>query len=282
MSRREKRIGFVDDNLENFHANVYLKLLRNELQHRCFVVAGCTGMRPRAGRKWAEANGVPWFPDAAGLNEAVDCFMVLAPSTPETHLELCKQVFPYGKPTYVDKTFAPDLSTAKRIFALADRHRAPMQTTSALRYTEVQDYVEEIGHGQVRHMVTWGGGRSFGEYAIHPLELAVSCMGPGVRRVMRRGAGKQSQLLLDYTRGRTAVVNVYTGSSTPFAASVTTAKTTRHFQVDSSRIFLNTADAVLDLFEAGKSGIDRKESLIIRRILDAAGQKRALSRFVNL
>ena len=282
MSRREKRIGFVDDNLENFHANVYLKLLRNELQHRCFVVAGCTGMRPRAGRKWAEANGVPWFPDAAGLNEAVDCFMVLAPSTPETHLELCKQVFPYGKPTYVDKTFAPDLSTAKRIFALADRHRVPMQTTSALRYTEVQDYVEEIGHGQIRHMVTWGGGRSFGEYAIHPLELAVSCMGPGVRRVMRRGAGKQSQLLLDYTRGRTAVVNVYTGSSTPFAASVTTAKTTRHFQVDSSRIFLNTADAVLDLFEAGKPGIDRKESLIIRRILDAAGQKRALSGFVNL
>ena len=282
MSRREKRIGFVDDNLENFHANVYLKLLRNELQHRCFVVAGCTGMRPGAGRKWAEANGVPWFPDAAGLNEAVDCFMVLAPSTPETHLELCKQVFPYGKPTYVDKTFAPDLSTAKRIFALADRHRVPMQTTSALRYTEVQDYVEEVGHGQVRHMVTWGGGRSFGEYAIHPLELAVSCMGPGVRRVMRRGAGRQSQLLLDYTRGRTAVVNVYTGSSTPFAASVTTAKATRHFQVDSSRIFLNTADAVLDLFEAGKPGIDRKESLIIRSILDAAGQKRALSGFVNL
>ncbi|MCE2438887.1 MAG: hypothetical protein J4F39_05615 [Candidatus Latescibacteria bacterium] len=282
MSRREKRIGFVDDNLENFHANVYLKLLRNELQHRCFVVAGCTGMRPRAGRKWAEANGVPWFPDASGLNEAVDCFMVLAPSTPETHLELCKQVFPYGKPTYVDKTFAPDLSTAKRIFALADRHRVPMQTTSALRYTEVQDYVEEVGLGQVRHMVTWGGGRSFGEYAIHPLELAVSCMGPGVRRVMRRGAGKQSQLLLDYTGGRTAVVNVYTGSNTPFAASVTTAKATRHFQVDSSRIFLNTADAVLDLFEAGKPGIDRKESLIIRRILDAAGQKRALSGFVNL
>ena len=272
----------MDDNLENFHANVYLKLLRNELKHRDFVVAGCTGLRPRAGRKWAESNGVPWFPDAAGLNEAVDCFMVLAPSTPETHLELCEQVFPFGKPTYVDKTFAPDLRTARRIFGLADRHRVPMQTSSALRYTEVQDYVEEAGHRQVRHMVTWGGGRSFGEYAIHPLELAVSCLGPGVRRVMRRGKGRQSQLLLDYTGGRTAVVNVYTGSSTPFAASVTTAKATRYFQVDSGRIFLNTADAVLDLFESGEPGIDRKESLIIRRILDVAGQKRAMSRFVDL
>ena len=282
MSKPEKRIGFVDYNLENFHSNVYLKLLRNELKHRGFIVAGCTGMRPRAGRTWAEANDVPYFPDAAGLNEAVDYFMVLAPSTPETHLELCRQVFPFGKPTYVDKTFAPDLRTARRIFALADRHRVPMQTTSALRYTEVQDYVEEVGRGQVRHMVTWGGGRSFAEYAIHPLELAVSCMGPSVHRVMRRGAGKQSQLLLDLSGGRTAVVNVYTGASTPYAASVTTAAATRHFQVDSGRIFLNTADAVLDLFELGEPGIDRKETLIIRRILDVAGQKRALSGFVRL
>ena len=282
MSKGEKRIGFVDYNLENFHSNVYLKLLRNELKHWGFVVAGCTGMRPRAGRTWARSNDVPYFPDAAGLNEAVDYFMVLAPSTPETHLELCGQVFPFGKPTYVDKTFAPDLRTAGRIFALADRHRVPMQTTSALRYTEVQDYVEEVGRRQVRHMVTWGGGRSFAEYAIHPLELAISCMGPSVRRMMRRGAGKQSQLLLDFSGGRTAVVNVYTGSSTPYAASVTTTGATRHFQVDSGRIFLNTADAVLDLFESGEPGIDRKESLIIRRILDAAGQNRALSGFVRL
>lgn len=282
MPEGQKRIGFVDDNLENFHSNVYLKLFRNELKHRGFVVAGCTGMRPRAGRTWAEANGVPWFQDAAALNEAVDAYVVLAPSTPETHLELCRQVFPFGKPTYVDKTFAPDLRTARRIFALADSHRVPMQTTSALRYTEVQDYVEEVGRRQVRHMVTWGGGRSFGEYAIHPLELAISCMGPNVRRMMRRGGGKQSQLLLDFSGGRTAVVNVYTGANTPYAASVTTAAATRHFQVNSSRIFLNTADAVLDLFETGKPAIDRKESLIIRRILDVAGQKRALSGFVSL
>ena len=28
MTEGQKRIGFVDDNLENFHSNVYLKLLR--------------------------------------------------------------------------------------------------------------------------------------------------------------------------------------------------------------------------------------------------------------
>jgi hypothetical protein len=47
-----------------------------------------------------------------------------APSTPETHLELCQAVLPFGKATYVDKTFAPDLATAREIFALADQHAA--------------------------------------------------------------------------------------------------------------------------------------------------------------
>ena len=141
MSKGEKRIGFVDYNLENFHSNVYLKLLRNELKHRGFVVAGCTGMRPRAGRTWARSNDVPYFPDAAGLNEAVDYFMELAPSTPETHLELCGQVFPFGKPTYVDKTFAPDLPNGRANFraggpasgAHADDIRVALYRSAGLR-----------------------------------------------------------------------------------------------------------------------------------------------------
>ena len=47
-------------------------------------------------------------------------------------------------------------------------------------------------------------------------------------------------------------------------------------------MFRDTAAAVLDMFESGKANIDRKESLTIRRILDVAGQKRALKGFVTL
>ena len=154
------------------------------MKGRGYTIAGCTALREKAGKEWAKQNGVPYFSDPAELNEAVDHFIVLAPSNPEVHLELCRMVFPFRKATYVDKTFASDLATAKRIFALADRYRVPMQTTSALRYTGVQEYVWEVGKKNVRHMITWGGGRSFGEYAIHPLEMAISCMGPNVKRMM--------------------------------------------------------------------------------------------------
>jgi len=56
-----KRIGFVDHNLDNFHANVYLKLLRGELADRGFTVAGGTGAIATESRAWSEANDVPWF-----------------------------------------------------------------------------------------------------------------------------------------------------------------------------------------------------------------------------
>lgn len=132
------RIGFVDYKLENFHANVFLKAYHAHLKSRGATVAGCTSLEEDEGRAWATKNDVPYFDDPTQLNGAVDCYMILAPSNPEKHLELCQRVFQFGKPTYVDKTFAPDLATARTIFDLADKHNVPVQTTSALRYTNVQ------------------------------------------------------------------------------------------------------------------------------------------------
>ena len=277
-----KRIGFVDYYLENFHDNVYLAAIRDELRDRGFSVTGCHAMQEPEGRVWAEKNDVPYFADVNELDAAVDVYAVLAASNPETHLGLCQLILPFGKPTYVDKTFAPDLATASDIFALADRHHTPIQTTSALRYTNVQSYVNEVGRAEVLHMVVWGGGSSFGEYAIHPTELVVSCMGAQAESLMRRGTGDQSQLLVNFSNGRTAVMNVYTNTDTPFAASVTTVKATKLIEVDTSRLFIDMAAAILDFFERGKPDIDREESLTIRRILDRAESAAATKGFVAL
>ncbi|MFP6643406.1 MAG: Gfo/Idh/MocA family oxidoreductase [Candidatus Latescibacterota bacterium] len=160
-----RRIGFVDHRLDNYHADVYLKLLRTDLSDLGFTVAGATALETEPSQTWAADNDVPWFDDVATLDEQVDHYVVLAPSNPGSHLDLCRQVFPCGKSTYVDKTFAPDLSTAEAIFALADEHGVALQTTSVLRYTEMQRYVAEAGRQHVSHMVAWGGGSSFGQYA---------------------------------------------------------------------------------------------------------------------
>ena len=277
-----RRVGFVDDNLENYHANVFLQALRGPLKMRGFVVAGCTGLKQAEGRAWAKKNEVAWFDTESALNEAVAFFMVVAPSTPDTHLELCKRVIAFKKPTYVDKTFAPDFATANEIFALADRHGTPVQTTSALRYSNVQAEVKKLAPARVEHMITWGGGGSFAEYAIHPIELLISVLGHEATSLMRRGAGSRSQLLVNFKGERAGVVNVYPQSNTPFAASITTDKVTKYIEVDTSKIFVNNMAAILDFFEARQPNIDRRETLTIMRILDATKKSRALEAFVPL
>ena len=274
------RIGFVDDNLENYHANTFLAALRGPLQSRGFTVVGCTALQEAPSRGWAQKNNVPYVADVATLNQNADAFMVMAPSTPETHAELCRRVFPFKKPTYVDKTFAPDLATARDLFALAAKLGAPMQTSSVLRYTNVQDEVKKNAADLVEHMTAWGNGGSFGEYAVHPLELLVSVMGPEVEMLMRRGDGDRSQLLLNFSRGRTGTVNVYTNSSTPFAATITTRKGTRHVPVEQAPMFQNSLAATLDFFTSGTPSVPAAESLAIMGILEAARNPQALKQFV--
>ena len=276
-----RRIGFVDFNLENYHANVFLQALRGPLKSSGFTVAGATGTQQAESRGWAEKNQVRFFEEDAALNDAVDFFMVLAPSNPEVHLELCSRILPLRKPTYVDKTFAPDFATAQKIFALADEHGTPVQTSSALRYTNVQVEAAKAG-AAVEHMITWGGGGSFDEYAIHPLELLISVMGHEATELMRRGKAERAQLLVNFQGGRTGVVNVFAKTMTPFAASCTTAKGTRYLEVDVPAIFINNQAAILDFFASGRTNVDRRESLAIMRLLDAARDPRALKGFVQL
>ena len=280
MASRGKRIGFVDYDLDNFHADTFLAAIRGPLKERGFTVAGCTAVRKEPGRAWANQNHVPYFAKLEDLNEAADVYMVLAPSNPEQHMPLCQKIFPFGKPTYVDKTFAPDLPTARRIFELADENKVAVQTSSALRYTNVQERVRREG-AAVRHMVAWGGGR-FEEYAVHPVEMIVSCMGAGATRIMRRGDDRFAQLLLEFSGGRTAVANVIDGGATTYAASINIAAGTHHMEVERSTLFVNTAAAILDFLESGIPLVDRAESLVIRRILDAAGEPAARERFVEL
>lgn len=276
-----KRIGFVDDQLDNFHANTYLALMRNQLQDRGWTVTACTSLNHAQGKLWAEKKEVPYFTDLQAMNGQVDAYMILAPSTPSTHWDMCQSIFPFGKPTYVDKTFAPDETTAKAIFELADRHQVIVQTSSALRYTNVQDIVRQQQRPP-QQMIAWGSGTSFGEYAIHPVEMIVSLMGPQATALMRTGTPERSQLLIRFSQDRLAIANVYINSQTPFAASLSDKKGTQYVPVEAGHIFRNTMAAILDMFDQQRVDIDRQESLMVRRILDVAAEPTCLDQWVPL
>ncbi len=276
-----KRIGLVDYRLDNFHADVFATAIRELRDTRGFEVSGAFALESTASATWAEMNGIEFFDRLEILDAHVDYYIILAPSNPEVHFDLCARVFPFGKTTYVDKTFAPDLAAASRIFDLADRHGVAVQTSSALRYTEVQSAVCSTA-GRTRHLAVWGGGTSLDEYAIHPVELAVSCMGADATSVAVLGTIEHPMIGIQYDDGRTATIHINARLHVPYLAAVTTDETTDFITVDDSRLFLNTASAILDFFDAGVAQIDRAESLLVRQILDIISSSRANGRLVPL
>ena len=264
-----KRIGFVDDDLNNYHADTYLEAFRGALAGREYEVVGATALQAEKGAAWADSKRVKYHDDVASLAAEVDCFAVLAPGTPETHLGLCEQVFPHGKPTFVDKTFAPDVATAEAIFALADQQGVAVETTSALRTTNVQAEVAQMDELLVS-IAQWAGGASFSEYGIHPVEMAVSCLGLAPERLTITGAEHHPTLVIAFTDGRVATIDFNAREYVPFTAVLTSDKKSQAIVVDDTRLFVDAAAAILDFFDAGEALVPRAETMAVLRVLEAA------------
>lgn len=276
-----KHLGFVDDQLDNFHANTYLDALRGPLQDRGWTLAGVTSLAADEGAEWARKKDVPFFDTVDQLAGEVDAFAILAPSTPHTHLTLCQQVLPHGKPTFVDKVFAPNTRIAQQIFELADQCGAAIQTTSALRTTNIQRAVGELASPLVS-LAQWAGGASLEEYGIHPIELAISCMGPEVVRVGVAGAADHPTIVLEFSAGRVATIDFNAREHVPFLTSLTTAKQTVSLPVEDATLFIDAMAAILDFFDAGVPLVPREETVTIMRVLDAVQDSRVRSDWITL
>jgi hypothetical protein len=281
MSRLATRIGFVDEDLDNFHANTYLAAIRGPLASRGFEVAGATSRRQSSGVRWCAENDVRYFHSVAELGSEVDCFAVLAPSNPESHWGLCEQALPHGKATFVDKTFAPDEATAHKIFELADRFGAPIQTTSALRTSNIQQRLRALPE-PLESLLISAGGSTFAEYGIHPVELAVSCLGAEALDMACFGSARHPGMVIRFSGERTAVIDFCEGSDIPFGVTLATRSQSEHLEIDFSNLFVAAAAAILDFFEADAPLIDRRESLLVRRILDEVQSADRSSSFRSL
>ncbi|MBQ3074543.1 MAG: patatin-like phospholipase family protein [Clostridia bacterium] len=170
-----KKIGFIDFYLSEWHANNYPQWIReccekNHLEYEVAYAWGEEEISLRDGKTntdWCRENGVTMCSTIEECCEKSDVLLILAPSTPEKHLPYAKIALSYKKPTYIDKTFAPDLAQAKEIFSIAAKYGTPVFSTSALRYADELKDVEGA-----RSLITTGDlyGRRFC-YETLPMEL---------------------------------------------------------------------------------------------------------------
>ena len=270
-----KTIGFVDYYLDEWHANNYPRWIReSEFAGRFDVTLAWQEIQPEGKRtleEWCREQQVTPAASLAQVVEECDCLVVLSPDNPERHEDLCDRPLRSGKPVYVDKTFAPDLATAKRLFAKAERHGTPMYSTSALRYVEnLEQVLQEFASAHVDFVATRGPGE-WGNYAVHQLEPLVMLLGVGATRVMSVGNEQARSLVVDYPEGRRG--HLLQTADHPFGFTVQCGGRTRTID-DLGDFFPRFLAAMLAFFENGEVPVLKEQTLETMALLEAGAAAR--------
>ena len=189
---------------------------------------------------------------------------MLSPDHPQYHETLAQIPLKSGKPTYVDKTFAPDHATALRLFELAAEHGTPMYSSSALRFAT--EYAEADRAG-IKAIASWGPG-SFENYSIHQIEPIVSFMGPAAKRVMYIGTAETPALLIDYGDGRQATIH-HLGDGCPFTMAVSHEAGQCPVLKPESDFFRLFIANLVEFFETGRSTVPSNETIAIMAIIES-------------
>jgi len=264
------KIGFIDYFLDEWHANNYPKWMLGASDGKD-VVAYAYGMidSPHGGmttEQWCKEYGISKCNTIEELIEKSDVLVVLSPDNCEMHEQLCQLPLRSGKPTYVDKTFAPDADTARRIFDIADQNGTPCYSTSALRYASEYKGVDT---DTVKAVSCWGGG-NFEIYSIHQLEPMIMLMKAQAKRVMYLSGERWLTLAVEFVDGRMGTISQFEDGS-PFITNVCCKGGNKllHIESDMFRIFI---DEMLDFFRTKVIKVPHDETIAIMAVR-AAGMK---------
>lgn len=267
-----KTIGFIDYYLSEWHANNYPAWIR-EINPE-FTVAYAWAeldVSPVDGvttDEWCAKFGARRCGTIEEVCEKADFLVVLSPDNPERHLDYAKRVFPCGKPCYMDKTFAPDAETARKIFALAKQHGVKLFSSSALRFAdELRDWQEPL-----RSVTVSGGGR-LDIYLIHFVEIAVRLMGADVESVMALSGGRNTVLAMKYRDGRIANLCMYDSKRAPsFAVSPESTDPEKRLPYVSigDDYFKRLIAAILSMFDGAAVPVNPEETVTVIGVMQAA------------
>lgn len=261
------KIGFIDYYLDEWHANSYPKMIRDAVGDE-MTVAYAYGQIPSpitgmTSQQWCEKYGIAQCETIEELVEKSDVLLVLSPDNCEMHEELCRLPLRSGKLTYIDKTFAPDLPTARRIFALAEQYGTPCYSTSALRYAD--EYVNWQSE-PITAISSWGP-NGFDRYSIHQLEPVMMLMHCPVKRVLYTAAEKWYTVNLEFTDGRCATVTGFDGGC-PFMMQVATTGEAKAVSVTSD-FFGAFIRQLCDFYRTGIPKVPHEETLAIMAVRGA-------------
>lgn len=268
-----KKIGFIDYYISEWHANnypVWIKEVCDKYGYDFEVSYAWAELETslvdgKTTDQWCESFNVQKCDTIKELCEKSDFIVILAPSDPDKHLGYALEAFKYakGKKMYIDKTFAPDYDTAKAIFDGAKQNDVQFFSTSALRYAD-----ELNSLNNVKQLNVYGGGSNFPEYSIHQVEMLVKVMGLGANAV--KASQNQDEILtidVAYPDGKKATLNY--NKSFGFKLEVVEDNNVNEIKIQSD-FFRNLLKDIIEFFQGKPVPFDTNQTLEVMKVREYA------------
>ncbi len=199
------KIGMVDFYLDNWHTNHYPAFIREAAGQYGIDAEVCYAYGEKdsplewglttAG--WCEMQGVEPCQSYEELIEKADAVMVMGADDCRDHERLADKALRSGRPVYCDKTFAPNVEAAGRMFDLAEKNGTPLFSCSAQRFCpQLRNFLAEY-EDKVNFAVTTGPG-DIVNYSVHQFEMLQAVMGTGAKRCQAFVEGETRHILYEY------------------------------------------------------------------------------------
>jgi hypothetical protein len=189
------------------------------------------------------------------------------------HLAQARAVIAAHKPLFIDKPLASTLEDAREIARLATAAGVPWFSASSLRFGEI---AETMKFADATGVETWGPGPlephhqlDLSWYAIHPIELLYSLMGPGCEEVSRTFSPDADVIVGRWKDGRIGTVRALRPYS-DYGAVVFRPKQIVESPSRPSDSYRPLLVEVMKFLETGQPPVPNRETLEIFAFMDAA------------
>ncbi len=223
--------------------------------------------------KW----NVEFEPDIPTLCKKVDA-VLLESLDGRVHLEQARPVIAAHKPLFIDKPLAATLEDAREIARLAKEAGVPWFSSSSLRFGEIGTTMK---FRDTTGASTWGPGPleehhplELAWYAIHPIELLYTLMGPGCEEVSRTYTPGADFLVGRWKDGRIGTVRAirpYSG----YGAVVYRPKEIVQSNPKSVEGYRPLLVEIMKFFDSRQPPVPNDETLEMFAFMDAAQRSKA-------
>jgi virulence factor len=254
------------------------------------VVIGCPGeskLSPERIEGFASQMkkfGVPLVDKPADMIGKVDGMLIEAVDG-TVHLERATPFLEAGILCFIDKPFTCSVADAKKIIDLSERKKAPVFSSSSLRYApDVVDYEADPKPGKLIGCSVHGPcslspipERNAGlyHYGIHPVEVLYTLMGPGCKRVTSIHEKGVDVVTGHWGDGRVASLRGLRAGASGYGFTAFAEKGIKAVTIGTSVIYRELLKKIVEFFKTGKSPVEPSTMVEIMAFIEAANRSGA-------